>query len=374
MKFIKDIIGEQRDRLQQAGTSLAPDPILPTPPASPVSGEESLPPDFLRLGALERVDEHNAREATVAEDPPATEDRFNALDQILGRAAEAPEPRTDLDAAESEMALSDWPEEEAQQPPHEAAPEPMILVTPEAEIDAILAEDAQQAPSFLDVVDREPEKGNRIFRRRKAEPTQSDTPPEPTPVGVPAPSLGRAAQTGAAQRAAGRAQRVKTRLLGFAPGQPASVDPFAAAGVSAPEPNVSAAPRPEDPPPFPVGWLVIASGPGRGASFTVGAGVTTLGRGTDQSLCLDFGDSSISRNTHAALAYDAENRSFFLGHGGKANLVRLNGKPVLSTETLRTGDTIRIGETTLRFVALCGADFDWSVGQATYGQTHAVAQ
>ncbi len=71
---------------------------------------------------------------------------------------------------------------------------------------------------------------------------------------------------------------------------------------------------------------------------------------------------SISRSNHAAIAYDSEQRAFFLGHGGKANLVRLNDKPVLSTEEISDGDLIRIGETVLRFVGLCGQDFDWETG------------
>ena len=73
----------------------------------------------------------------------------------------------------------------------------------------------------------------------------------------------------------------------------------------------------------------------------------------------DFGDTSISRNNHAAVAYDDEQGKFFLGHGGKSNLVRLNGRPVLSTEEMSNGDQIRIGETTLKFVALCGEEFTW---------------
>ena len=39
--------------------------------------------------------------------------------------------------------------------------------------------------------------------------------------------------------------------------------------------------------------------------------------------------------------------------------MRLNGRPVLSTEEMSNGDEIRIGETTLKFVALCGEDFTW---------------
>lgn len=42
--------------------------------------------------------------------------------------------------------------------------------------------------------------------------------------------------------------------------------------------------------------------------------------------------------------------------------MRLNNKPVISNETLTSGDVIKIGETTLRFVALCDKTFSWSDG------------
>jgi hypothetical protein len=99
--------------------------------------------------------------------------------------------------------------------------------------------------------------------------------------------------------------------------------------------------------------------PGRGAYFAVTNSVSSIGRGLDQSICLNFGDATISRNNHAAIAYDAEQNRFFLGHGNKSNIVRRNGMPVLSTEELMDGDSIRIGKTTLRFVALCGPGFTW---------------
>jgi hypothetical protein len=110
---------------------------------------------------------------------------------------------------------------------------------------------------------------------------------------------------------------------------------------------------------FPAGWIVVVEGPGRGAYFAVTNSVSSIGRGLDQSICLNFGDASISRNNHAAIAYDAEQNRFFLGHGNKSNIVRRNGQPVLSTEELMDGDAIRIGKTTLRFVALCGPGFTW---------------
>ena len=161
------------------------------------------------------------------------------------------------------------------------------------------------------------------------------------PVNVPAPAAGRASR---------RAGRVKTRLLGFNGAQTRGADPFAV---------VSEEPAAEHTQ-FPVGWLVVVKGPGRGSAFTLFDGVAQIGRGAGQTVRLDFGDNSISRENHAAIAYDAEQRTFYLGHGGKANLVRLNDRPVLSTELLNADDLIRIGETTLRFVALCGSDFDWN--------------
>ncbi len=173
--------------------------------------------------------------------------------------------------------------------------------------------------------------------------------PASTLVQVPGPAIGRGGPR--------RAGRVKTRLLGFDSSTGMGTDPFEA-GQAAPTAAVVR---------FPVGWIVVVQGPGRGASFTLFNGVSAIGRGDDQPVKLDFGDTSISRTNHAVVAYDNEQRKFFLGHGGKANIVRLNGRPVLSTEELAHNDIIRIGETTLRFLALCGADFDWMDGEGTQG-------
>lgn len=110
---------------------------------------------------------------------------------------------------------------------------------------------------------------------------------------------------------------------------------------------------------FPVGWLVITKGPGRGKCFVLQNPVSSIGRAADQTITLNFGDDTISRNNHAAIAYDDQMNTCFLGYGGKANLVRLNGRPVLTTEQLSHGDVIRVGLTDLRFIALCGPDFSW---------------
>lgn len=108
------------------------------------------------------------------------------------------------------------------------------------------------------------------------------------------------------------------------------------------------------------GWIVVVKGPGRGGFRPVFVGMNSVGRAPSQRICLDFGDESISREEHAFITYDDETRTFYLQHGGKSNLVRLAGKPVLAPTVLGPNDLFRIGNTTFRFVACCGPDFDWS--------------
>ncbi|WP_271948828.1 FHA domain-containing protein [Ruegeria faecimaris] len=150
-----------------------------------------------------------------------------------------------------------------------------------------------------------------------------------------------------------RRSRVKTTFLGFERADThvqdlmESAEPVAMAKTEAAQAT------------FPVGWLVVTSGPGRGSSVTLTEGLMQIGRNDDQAIQLDFGDTGISRSNHAVIAYDPEDRKCYLGHGGKANLVRLNGKPVLSTVPLSTGDLIRISETSIRFAAFCDDGFDW---------------
>ncbi|NOD76844.1 MULTISPECIES: FHA domain-containing protein [unclassified Ruegeria] len=148
-----------------------------------------------------------------------------------------------------------------------------------------------------------------------------------------------------------RRSRVKTTFLGFE-----RADTHVQELIETSEPVAKTEAAQET---FPVGWLVVTFGPGRGASITLTEGLMQIGRNDDQAIQLDFGDTGISRSNHAVIAYDPEDRKCYLGHGGKANLVRLNGKPVLSTVALSSGDLIRISETSIRFTAFCDEGFDW---------------
>jgi hypothetical protein len=109
-----------------------------------------------------------------------------------------------------------------------------------------------------------------------------------------------------------------------------------------------------------VGWLVVVSGPGRGRFAAISDGMNSVGRGEDQATRMNFGDESISRSEHAFITYDYKDRKFYIQHGGKMNVVRLNEAPVLQPMALKSGDMVSLGQTTARFVPFCDESFDWN--------------
>lgn len=155
----------------------------------------------------------------------------------------------------------------------------------------------------------------------------------------------------------------------FMPSRGQRVTPTAQAGAVAPADATVLIPSGARPGPSgagaqfdPVaGWLVVLEGPGKGNFKPVYYGQNSLGRGPDQRIALDFGDQGISRDTHAFIVYDDVERKFYVRDNHKPNLVRLAGKPVMSPTELLDRQEIRIGDTTLLFVALCGSAFDWFV-------------
>jgi len=108
-----------------------------------------------------------------------------------------------------------------------------------------------------------------------------------------------------------------------------------------------------------VGWVVIINGPGKGQALPLGYGMNNIGRSKQERICLDFGDEDISRTQHAIITYDPRGRKFYVQHGGGRNLTYLGPQPLLIPAQLHGGEEIIVGRTTLRFVPLCGEDFDW---------------
>jgi hypothetical protein len=113
-----------------------------------------------------------------------------------------------------------------------------------------------------------------------------------------------------------------------------------------------------------VGWLVIVKGPGRGRSVNLGYGMNSVGREPDNRVPLPFGDALISRRKHAVITYDPRGRKFYIQQGESSNLTYVGDTPVLAPTLLEGGESISMGETELRFVPLCGAEFDWDSKEA----------
>jgi len=227
-----------------------------------------------------------------------------------------------------------------------AAPQPEFDAPAEPRIRSRIANSYDAATKGMGAVEESTEILEKLTSRLKDEPAagvniwdiedENDTVEAAAPAPAPAKTP--------------RRRRNATRVLGFDPGQTDVVSMFDEAPV------VKSAERTK----FPVGWMLVADGPGRGECFTLEAGMSQIGRGEDQAIQLDFGDNSISRTNHAAVVYDTDTHTFSIGHGGKKNIVRLNGNPVISNETLSAGDKIKIGETTLHFVPLCSEEFNWA--------------
>ena len=106
-----------------------------------------------------------------------------------------------------------------------------------------------------------------------------------------------------------------------------------------------------------VGWLVCIKGPNKGREFRIHSDYNYVG-----SLSGDIviaGDTKISRERHMTIAYDSEQRKFFLSPASGANMIRLNDNPLLESRPLNSYDRIRTGDSVFLFIAFCGEKFGW---------------
>jgi len=143
------------------------------------------------------------------------------------------------------------------------------------------------------------------------------------------------------------APRGGTRLAGPAGSPKASDESAVDAGIAGPDSLV-------------VGWLVVTAGPGKGSSREIGYGMNIVGRGQSNRITLDFGDDQISADDHFRIAYDGNHRKFHLVPGRGTNLVYVADAPLLSPVELSSHTEIKVGASSLRFVPLCGDEWDWS--------------
>lgn len=108
-----------------------------------------------------------------------------------------------------------------------------------------------------------------------------------------------------------------------------------------------------------VGWLVCVEGAPRGRDFRIHSQYNYIGRARHMDICIE-GDNSISAENAAILAYDDQQKIFFFAPGQGRNLVRVNGKAVLSPVELQAYDRLTVGKSVFLFIPLCGERFDWN--------------
>lgn len=107
------------------------------------------------------------------------------------------------------------------------------------------------------------------------------------------------------------------------------------------------------------GFLVVVNGPGRGSVYRLGYGMNSIGRDASQRISLDHGDLRVSRENHCVVTFDPAVRKFYVQAGEGPGLTYLDNEAVLKPEELASGNHLRLGDTELRFLALCGEDFGW---------------
>jgi hypothetical protein len=95
------------------------------------------------------------------------------------------------------------------------------------------------------------------------------------------------------------------------------------------------------------GRLVVVDGPGTatGDEWPLDSAVVTLGRGNDNTIPLDA-DSFASAH-HARV--EPRRDGIWLVDGGSTNGTFVNGVRISQPRKLKAGDTIRVGETDLRY-------------------------
>lgn len=107
-----------------------------------------------------------------------------------------------------------------------------------------------------------------------------------------------------------------------------------------------------------VGWLVCIKGEHFGESFQIYAGRNSIGRAADNRIVMSK-DNSVSRSKHAFVIYEPKKHHFFVQPGDSSGLTYLNDEYISEMKEIKAFDSIELGESVLKFVPLCGDNFNW---------------
>jgi pSer/pThr/pTyr-binding forkhead associated (FHA) protein len=111
------------------------------------------------------------------------------------------------------------------------------------------------------------------------------------------------------------------------------------------------------------GWLVCIKGVNKGKDFRLHSQRNYIGRSSAVDVCID--DPKVSREPSVEIAYDPYSRAFFVAScRGAKQITYLNNRPLMGDRDLVNGDVLRLGDTELIFVPLCGDNFAWPEDEA----------
>ena len=109
----------------------------------------------------------------------------------------------------------------------------------------------------------------------------------------------------------------------------------------------------------PKGPVVVLDGPARGQDLRLGEGRNFLGvDAAGNPAVLDANSPLAVRR--GIVVYDPQDNNWCALPGSSNELCTLNGKSLIEKMPLTAGDTFAVGGAQLRFVPLCGPEFNWN--------------
>ena len=107
------------------------------------------------------------------------------------------------------------------------------------------------------------------------------------------------------------------------------------------------------------GWLVVLDGPARGQDLRLGEGRNFLGVDAAVNPAVLDANSPLAVR-RGIVVYDPQDNNWCALPGSSNELCTLNGKSLIEKMPLTAGDTFAVGGAQLRFVPLCGPEFNWN--------------
>lgn len=107
-----------------------------------------------------------------------------------------------------------------------------------------------------------------------------------------------------------------------------------------------------------VGWLVCVKGPNAGKDFRIHSDYNYLGSSKGDLVVPN--DKKISRENHLVIAFDPDERAFFIAPASGTNIIRLNDKALVGTgNELKDYDVIKTGDSVFVFRSFCNENYGW---------------